>query len=149
VPATDAGADLVLRGVKARHYEEGRLSSRLKADELRLGRKAGRVDLTAPATEDEGAAHREIRSGRGSLDLRSGNLHLDDGVRVLGEGGATVEAPTADVDLRRRTAAGPDVVARDEGLTTRADRFNVRQGDAKLELHGNVRTTLDDAGGRR
>ena len=148
-PAPEGGADLVLKGVRARHYEGGRPTSRLTSDELRLGRQAGRVELVEPATEDEGAAHREIRSGRGALDLRSGRLHLEDGVTLRGEGGATVETPAADVDLRSRTAAGPSVIVHGDGLTTRADRFTVHGGASKLDLQGNVRTTLDDAGAKR
>jgi hypothetical protein len=83
------------------------------------------------------------------LDLNAGRLHLDEGVTLRGEDGATANAPATDIDLRRRTADGPSVVVRGDGLTTRADRFTATGGASKLELRGNVRTTVDDAGGRR
>ena len=143
--------DLVLKGVRAAHYEDGRLSSRMTTDELRLSRKSGRAELSAPsAASASGSAPTVVSGRRGTLDLRTGQLTLVEGVTMRDGQGATVEAPAADLDLRGRTASGADVVVHDDGLTTRADRFTTHGGASpRLELRGHVRTTVDDVEGRR
>ncbi|MFM2153852.1 MAG: hypothetical protein RL199_2287 [Pseudomonadota bacterium] len=147
-PAADE-PDLVLRSVRARQYEDGRPASRLAARELRLGRSAGRLELVAPATTEEAPVGREVRSERGTLDVRTGRLLLEGHVSLRDAAGAVVEAPAADVDLAGRTARGTDVVVHGDGLTTRADRFTAQGASPKLGLEGHVRTTVDEPGGRR
>jgi hypothetical protein len=147
----EGAADLVLKGVRAAHYEDGRLASRVTTDELRLSRKSGRAELSMPtAASGPGAEPLAVTGRRGTLDLRTGMLHLVDGATMRDGRGALVEAATADIDLRSRSSRGADVVVHDDGLTSRADRFTATGGAAtKVELRGNVRTTVADTDVRR